>query len=283
MKEGRFRLKETKNSDNKIINLINQNYGWLIAIGSIFIAFITTIFKIIEYLQANTYFNLYGIDHSFYESKNIGIFNTIFNNIIIVTLLTSGILSIYYYKKAKNSYKINKKKKKQKLAFSFKIKRKIKWYKENKIYVISFILANTFLTYYILEERTLISFIANFMMLLISEIFFIKMTSVEKIPANNTDYNIKNDLIRILILLPIFCFIIIIFFTFSNKMIAFSKRDYRIIDENKVIVYTNENYYIILDCKIEENNLIIYKGTQQKIENNQIPTQLIKFEKIIFN
>lgn len=57
-------------------------------------------------------------------------------------------------------------------------------------------------------------------------------------------------------------------------------KTYRIIDNNKVIVYTTENYYLTLNCKIENNVLVIYQGSQTKIDNKDIESKLIKFKDI---
>lgn len=57
-------------------------------------------------------------------------------------------------------------------------------------------------------------------------------------------------------------------------------KTYRIIDNNKVIVYTTENYYLTLNCEIENNVLVIYQGSQTKIDNKDIESKLIKFKDI---
>lgn len=269
---------ENYKDNYKLIDWINKNYGWIIGVGTIFIALITGIFKVIEYLQVNTYFNFYRIDYNFYESKNIGVFNTIFSNVIIFMLVLSGILSIYYLKKERSIFKsatINTTKK-------TRIKRKMKYYKENIYIILCLILTNAILIYYTLSELSLISFILDFFTLFATECIFVIIINKEN-SVKNTTNNLKRELERSLIFLPILIFIIIICFTLSDTLIAYTKKNYRLIDENKVIVYTNENYYIVLNCKIEGNNLIIYRGTQQKIENNLISTELTKFEKIIFN
>ena len=49
---------------------------------------------------------------------------------------------------------------------------------------------------------------------------------------------------------------------------------------NKVIVYSTTDYYLTLDCDIDNNELIIYKGSQEKIDNNNIKSQLTKFNKV---
>ena len=59
------------------------------------------------------------------------------------------------------------------------------------------------------------------------------------------------------------------------------KNDYSIIDNNKVIVYTTKDYYLTLDCEIiNGNELKIHKGKQEKIDNNNIKTELRQFDKV---
>ena len=57
-------------------------------------------------------------------------------------------------------------------------------------------------------------------------------------------------------------------------------RNYNIIGNDKVIVYSNNDYYITLDCNIKDNNLIIYKGKQEKIDNKDVYTISRTFEKV---
>lgn len=58
------------------------------------------------------------------------------------------------------------------------------------------------------------------------------------------------------------------------------QKQYRIIDENKVVVYSTNDYFITLNCEISNNELVIYKGSQEKMENNNIKSQLTKFDKV---
>ena len=57
-------------------------------------------------------------------------------------------------------------------------------------------------------------------------------------------------------------------------------RNYNIIGNDKVVVYSNNDYYITLDCDIKDNNLTIYKGRQEKIDNKNVYTVSKTFEKV---
>lgn len=58
-------------------------------------------------------------------------------------------------------------------------------------------------------------------------------------------------------------------------------KNYRIINNNKVIVYSNSDYYLTLDCEIEDNKLIMYKGKQNKISTEDVYSELIEFDEVI--
>ena len=45
-------------------------------------------------------------------------------------------------------------------------------------------------------------------------------------------------------------------------------------------MYSNNDYYITLDCDIKDNNLTIYKGRQEKIDNKNVYTVSKTFEKV---
>ena len=95
----------------------------------------------------------------------------------------------------------------------------------------------------------------------------------------STREQLKRDLINYFKVLPfILIFLIILHSTRIYINLAYQKQ-YRIINDNKVIVYSTNNYYITLDCEINDNQLTIYKGSQEKIENNNIKSQLTKFNK----
>ena len=65
-----------------------------------------------------------------------------------------------------------------------------------------------------------------------------------------------------------------------TQILLDNKRNYRIINGDKVIVYSNNDYYLILDCKKENNNLVIYKGKQEKISNTKVYSVYIEFDTV---
>ena len=62
------------------------------------------------------------------------------------------------------------------------------------------------------------------------------------------------------------------------------KDRYRVINDNKVIVYTTKDYYLVLDYKIDKDKMFIYKNTQNKIDNLNVNSKFIKVkEHVIIN
>lgn len=63
-----------------------------------------------------------------------------------------------------------------------------------------------------------------------------------------------------------------------------SNNGFRVIDDNKVIVYTTKDYYLVLDYKIDKDKMFIYKNTQNKIDNLNVNSKFIKVkEHVIIN
>ncbi len=77
------------------------------------------------------------------------------------------------------------------------------------------------------------------------------------------------DLIQNIFIVFIITFIVIIGLGFLNTI------------NSNVILYSTKDYYIIADCIIKDNKLIVYKNTQRKIENDNIVHYRKTFDKII--
>jgi len=80
--------------------------------------------------------------------------------------------------------------------------------------------------------------------------------------------------------LPLIFIAIIFCLTIKTTLNLSLKNQYRIIDENKAIVYTSNDYYLTLKCEIIENKLVLYKGAQTKINNIGIYSELKEFEEV---
>ena len=81
-------------------------------------------------------------------------------------------------------------------------------------------------------------------------------------------------------ILPFYLIFVVFVILFEYGLGIKMNKTYRIVDNDKVIVYATENYYLTLNCEIENNVLIIYQGSQTKIDNKDIESKLIKFKDI---
>ena len=98
----------------------------------------------------------------------------------------------------------------------------------------------------------------------------------DQLYAESLCKGILNDIKKIPFILIILVFVIM----FNTQILLMNKTNYRVIDNNKVIVYSNNDYYITLDCLISEKNLTIYKGTQAKINNTDVYSVYKKFDEV---
>ena len=103
----------------------------------------------------------------------------------------------------------------------------------------------------------------------------------EKIKNGNVIKETKSEVVINYVKSLIFVTIIWIFCNSARVILNLELlKQYRIINDNKVIVYSNNDYYITLDCDIMNNELIIYKGHQEKINNTNVYSISKKFDKV---
>ena len=110
---------------------------------------------------------------------------------------------------------------------------------------------------------------------IIASIVFLKMDKKEKSKENDL-YDLKNSLK----ILPFYLFLLIFNFLLSYSSEIILNKSYRIINSDKVIVYTTSDYYLVLDCEINDNKLTIYKGKQTKVSNENVVSKLIDFDEV---
>ena len=123
----------------------------------------------------------------------------------------------------------------------------------------------------------LISFVAFLFMEYITSKFAFP-NDVEK--NDEKDFEFKEEFVNLIKNLP-FLIILLIFCHWLRIYSSLTlNKEYRIINDSKVIVYSNSEYYLTLDCEIDNNDLIIYKGTQDKIETMNVYNKLKKFNEI---
>lgn len=254
----RSSAKETKkveDTEKSLTKIIRENYAWIIAILTLGTVIVSNILKFIEYLTSLTYFQYYGLDHNLYNYYDKNFIYSIC--LSVVFLIAFGFL-LYCMKEIKDDFKNN---------LTLK-----------NISII--VLANLYLTIVYCSNLSntykLINFVAFILLEYISSIFIFKKNDDQKVNEKNRKKFII-DYFKSLV----FLIILLILCNSARLYINLqSLTNYRIINDNKVIVYSTNNYYITLDCEINDNQLTIYKGSQEKIENNNIKSQLTKFNKV---
>ncbi len=92
--------------------------------------------------------------------------------------------------------------------------------------------------------------------------------------------NDTNDLLNSLKILPFYLILLIFTFLLSYDSQIVMNKSYRIINDDKVIVYATNDYYLTLDCEIKDNKITIYKGKQTKISNENVVSELINFDEV---
>ena len=148
------------------------------------------------------------------------------------------------------------------------------------IFNITLIIASNIIVVFSLNNKySLCQFILNFFTLIITEtimsVIFFKMDKKER----NQKYNM-NDLPNTLKIVPFYIFLLLFSLLLSYGSQIVMNKSYRIINDNKVIVYTTNDYYLTLDCEIKDNKLTIYKGKQTKISNENVVSELINFDEV---
>ncbi len=243
---------------DKIFEFLQKNYGWMVAaITGISVA-TSFILRFIKYIYSSFYFSYYGISYELFNSDDLGfLYNFGFS---ILILLCFGSL-MYCYIQLFNVKKM-------------KVKGKTILF---NIFLI--IISNTIVVYSTNVKYSLWQFILNVILLITTEvivsIIFWKIDKKEKIKKNDI-----NDFKNSLKILPFYLFILIFTFLLSYSSEIILNKSYRIINSDKVIVYTTNDYYLTLDCEIKDDKLIIYKGKQTKINNENIESELINFEEV---
>jgi len=247
-----------KRGVKKVLKFLKNNYGWVIALITSSGVLVLNIIKFIEYIKCNLYFAYYGIDVNLYK---YGDKNVIYELFLSILILFATISVLYCCYELENNIK-------KKRIFNF----------SNLINLIIISLYNIIAITTNINNLTIEIFFIELLILIILENIF-AYSIFGKLNIKHISKKQKKEFaINYFKVLP-YMIILILFLLASLIIIPIRfRRNYRIIDDNKVIVYTNSEYSIILDCEINDDNLIIYKGRQEKIDNTNIYSVYIKFE-----
>ena len=120
--------------------------------------------------------------------------------------------------------------------------------------------------------------IFNILLIIIEIVMSIIFFKIDK-KKKNKKYDLTN-LSNTLKIVPFYIVLLLISLLLSYGSNVITNKSYRIIGNDKVIVYTTNDYYLTLDCKIKNKKLTIYKGKQTKINNENVVSELINFDKV---
>lgn len=232
----------------KILKGIQENYAWIFGSITLSIPLVSSIFKFFEYLRNYIYFGYYGIDMSLYNMSENSLFYYIGNSIFIMFLFSISAFCL-------TEKNINKGKK-----------------------IIRIIIAgfyNFMIVFYLnfpyLKNINIPTYFVIILILLSIESFCGNLAFNKKI----NDKDSGNPFINIIFLIG--CIIVTILI--SEKCTLKNQTEYRIINNEKVIIYSTKDYLVTVDCNLENDEIIIFKGTQEKINNDNVYSKLINVKK----
>ena len=241
---------------DKIFEFLQKNYAWMVAAITGISVVISFILRFIKYIYSSYYFSYYGLSYELFNSNELGfLYNFGFS--ILILLCYASLMYCYVQ------------------LFSIK-KIKIKTIFFN-IFLI--LISNIFVVYSVNVKYSICQFIINVIVLIALEAFitkiFLRTNEKEKSKENNI-----SDLLNTLKIIPFYLLLLIFYFLIGYSSNIKMNKSYRIINNDKVIVYTTNDYYLVLDCEINDNKLTIYKGKQTKVSNENVVSKLIDFDEV---
>lgn len=249
-------MKKIFNRKSKFVKIMEEDSKWIFPIIAAIPVCITAFMKFVEYVHAFVYTNYYGFDMSFYNFPSKPYIYSLFLSILSMIPIFITLYAVYEMRDILHT------------------KSKPKDWKRFWGYFIGTLVVNGIISCFSIKLSNLLLFLSMIAFMYAYEYIFAIMISKAK---KDTNVNIKKDAISFLIC--VFALIaVLIGQNFLEEMI---RKDYRVVDNNKVVIYTDVDYYLTLDCEISnDNKLIIYKGTQSKIDNLDVSTELHKFDSV---
>jgi len=251
----------------RIISFLQENYAWItmiIAGTSITISFV---FSFLNYIYLNIRAYYYGIPYEFLE---IGRSDYIYTFALSLLMFLCCYSLCYCYKQLYD--RIVKKDKNGQTIIN-----------------IILILSSNILVFAMLaDEFSLMSLIYNLFVLISVEIvltviiaYIFRQSETEKRKLSTmTNSEIKTEFLNIIKIIPFYLVLVLCAFSFRYfSNIAFNK-SYNIIDDNLVIVNTTTTSYVVLNCEIQGNDLIIVRGNYAKINNENLNVRFMKFNRV---
>ena len=242
---------------------LDLNIATILQILTVALTGLTLFCTFIDYISQMIWFDYWSIDKSFFNQNLSNITNNLIYYFFVFIILLFPFIKYFkirYYKEKLNSY--------IKLFVLF-----------TAIYPFFFI-QNTS-SFNSKNEELLVYFSGLILCLALMTIYIDKIIKfVDKTKEKDYIFVTYREIIE-----NILIFFVAIFISFSliGLFKAIFKRDFKVIDNDNscnAILYSTQDYYIVAECKIEQNDLIIYKDLQRKIDNYDIAYQTRNFNSI---
>lgn len=243
--------------NKEIFKFLRENYGWMVALTTGLSIILSFLLRFIKYVCSYFYFSYYGLSYELFNMNDLGFFYDFCISILILLCFYS---LMYCYIQL------------------FNIK---KYIKQIKIVISNalLILISNIVIMFFLKVKIDIFQIILYLFILLAVEFISALVIFKMSRQQNVNYD-KVDILNNLKILPFFLIMLLFILLFSYGSVIINDKSYRIIDDTKVIVYASDDYYLILECEIKNNELIIYRGNQTKISNENVESRLISFDDV---
>lgn len=246
-----------------ISKILQDNYKWILAVltfvGVLFLSFL----KFVIFTKSKHYFSHYGLSIEFYqfEAKRL-IYETAYSIILLLAIYIAAVSIYDVYVQLKQ--------------------KKVDWCS-----LASFTVLNILAIFLITENFMNISYLLWFLILSMIECLIIilfrpifKKIFKDIKSEEDVTYSFK-EAIRDFFKFSFTSFTILLlgFLSFNFENIH-PQKEYRIINENQVILYTANDYYLTLNCDVVGEDLIIYKGTETKISADRVQSKLQQYRNV---
>lgn len=247
----------------------------IISLGSIGLF----LMKFINYIILRTKFNYYMLNSDFFFNDLDGfVFNIILIICCIMLFFSIPYLFVCVVKQISEKKSI---KESFKLLF---------------ILILYFLIIGALIIYFLcfynyiyidtLYEYLINIIIISFIALLLSFIayFYVKLFNLFNFLLNNKKFS---SFVLYVISFALTVLILSCLIRYECQSNLEKNLSYYLIDDNTVVVHTSEDYYLTLDCKIDEDEsgnviLTIIKNTQNKIPTNNVKTYIKIFDNVGF-
>lgn len=246
------------NRVEKMLEFMQKNYGWIVAIFTGTAFMLTFVLRFMKYLKSEVYFSYYGLQHGLFSTGELNILYDFSFSVLTLFCLCASVICC------------------MQLCFIKKLKLKIRTIIFD-IFLI--ILSNVFFILSIASEYR--NLLLNSVILSVFEYAFILLNIKLEGKKEAKEFNL-HDFFNIFKVLPFYVMLLVITFMLKYDIDISKNKTYQIINDNKAIVYTTNDYYLVLDCEIKGDGLLLYKGRQTKISTDNVKSELKKFSKVDF-